>query len=253
MKTTLAGQYNGHSDEYYGYSTEDGRYNSPEVLADNLKSVGISLVNIATNHALDSDAEGLVLPLVILIRRVWAHVGAAATADGSTDYTQNIDGVNIGFIGYTNSTNDLELASDAACVLNTLNNYDEQSVEILYMDFCNESGDRSGCCYAEFRPVWNLTVLKMIRKHWLKLCQAGADLIFGDRFQSDEARPKISVTDEAGGSTRNCLSFTEWVHCCQAKPMHPVRKIQISVLWLISVLYAIIFGETSIQSFTVTR
>ena len=96
-----------------------------------MKSAGISLVNIATNHALDSDAAGLVSTIGYLDQAGLVHVGAAATADGSTDYTQNIGGVNIGFIGYTNSTTDLELASDASCALNTLNNYDEPSVEIL--------------------------------------------------------------------------------------------------------------------------
>ena len=30
LKTTLAGKYNGSSDEYYGYTTEDSNYNSPK-------------------------------------------------------------------------------------------------------------------------------------------------------------------------------------------------------------------------------
>ncbi|MFR3435439.1 MAG: CapA family protein [Coprococcus sp.] len=131
LKTTLAGKYNGSSDEYYGYTTEDSNYNSPEVLADNLKSAGISLVNIATNHALDSDAAGLVSTIGYLDQAGLVHVGAAATADGSTDYTQNVGGVNIGFIGYTNSSNGYSLDSDAECVLNTLNDYDAQSIETL--------------------------------------------------------------------------------------------------------------------------
>ena len=49
--------------------------------------------------------QALVSTIGYLDQAGLAHVGAAATADGSTDYTQNIDGVNIGFIGYTNSTN----------------------------------------------------------------------------------------------------------------------------------------------------
>ncbi len=63
------------SDEYYGYTTEDSNYNSPEVLADNLKSAGISLVNIATNHALDSDAAGLVSTIGYLDQAGLVHGG----------------------------------------------------------------------------------------------------------------------------------------------------------------------------------
>ena len=38
LKTTLAGKYNGSSDEYYGYISDDSNYNYPVVLAYNLKS-----------------------------------------------------------------------------------------------------------------------------------------------------------------------------------------------------------------------
>ena len=59
LKTTMAGKYKGNSDEFYGYSTANALYNSPEILADNIKDAGISLVNMATNHSLDSDQDGL--------------------------------------------------------------------------------------------------------------------------------------------------------------------------------------------------
>ena len=42
-----------------------------------MKSAGISLVNIATNHALDSDAAGLVSTIGYLDQAGLAHVGAS--------------------------------------------------------------------------------------------------------------------------------------------------------------------------------
>ena len=225
LKTTLAGQYNGHSDEYYGYSTEDGRYNSPEVLADNLKSVGISLV----------------------------HVGAAATADGSTDYTQNIDGVNIGFIGYTNSTNDLELASDAACVLNTLNNYDEQSVEILCTRISAMKAETDlVVVMLNFGSVESDSIEDDQKALAEKLCQAGADLILGTGSRVMKPVQKISVTDEAGGSTRNCLVLYGMGALLSGETYASSEKdTDISAVVDFSIVRNN-FGETSIQSFTVT-
>ena len=253
LKTTLAGQYNGHSDEYYGYSTEDGRYNSPEVLADNLKSVGISLVNIATNHALDSDAEGLVSTIGYLDQAGLAHVGAAATADGSTDYTQNIDGVNIGFIGYTNSTNDLELASDAACVLNTLNNYDEQSVEILCTRISAMKAETDlVVVMLNFGSVESDSIEDDQKALAEKLCQAGADLILGTGSRVMKPIQKISVTDEAGGSTRNCLVLYGMGALLSGETYASSEKdTDISAVVDFSIVRNN-FGETSIQSFTVT-
>ena len=253
LKTTLAGQYNGHSDEYYGYSTEDSRYNSPEVLVDNLKSVGISLVNIATNHALDSDAEGLVSTIGYLDQAGLAHVGAAATADGSTDYTQNIDGVNIGFIGYTNSTNDLELASDAACVLNTLNNYDEQSVETLCTRISAMKAETDlVVVMLNFGSVESDSIEDDQKALAEKLCQAGADLILGTGSRVMKPVEKISVTDEAGGSTRNCLVLYGMGALLSGETYASSEKdTDICAVFDFSIARNN-FGETSIQSFTVT-
>ena len=206
LKTTLAGKYNGSSDEYYGYTTEDSNYNSPEVLADNLKSAGISLVNIGTNHALDSDAAGLVSTIGYLDQAGLVHVGAAATADGSTDYTQNIGGVNIGFIGYTNSSNGYSLDSDAECVLNTLNDYDAQSIETL----CNRVSamkDETDLVVVmlNFGSVESDSIETDQQALAQKLCDAGADLILGTGSRVMKPVEKLSSEDETGQSTRSCL------------------------------------------------
>ena len=195
LKTTMAGQYNGYSDEYYGYSTEDSRYNSPEVLADNLKSAGISLVNIATNHSLDSGADGLISTIGYLDQAGVAHVGAAASADGSTDYTQNVDGVDIGFIGYTNSTNDLTLDSGAECVLNTLNDYDEQSVEALCTRVSAMKSETDlVVVMLNFGSVESDSIESDQKALAEKLCQAGADLILGTGSRVMKPVEKLSVT-----------------------------------------------------------
>ena len=201
----------------------------------------------------NGDAEGLVSTIGYLDQAGLAHVGAAATADGSTDYTQNIDGVNIGFIGYTNSTNDLELASDAACVLNTLNNYDEQSVEILCTRISAMKAETDlVVVMLNFGSVESDSIEDDQKALAEKLCQAGADLILGTGSRVMKPVQKISVTDEAGGSTRNCLVLYGMGALLSGETYASSEKdTDISAVVDFSIVRNN-FGETSIQSFTVT-
>ena len=253
LKTTMAGQYNGYSDEYYGYSTEDSRYNSPEVLADNLKSAGISLVNIATNHSLDSGADGLISTIGYLDQAGVAHVGAAASADGSTDYTQNVDGVDIGFIGYTNSTNDLTLDSGAECVLNTLNDYDEQSVEALCTRVSAMKSETDlVVVMLNFGSVESDSIESDQKALAEKLCQAGADLILGTGSRVMKPVEKLSVTDDSSGKVRNCLVLYGMGALLSGETYASSEKdTDISAIFDFSIARND-FGETSIQGFTVT-
>lgn len=206
LKTTLAGKYKGSSDEYYGYCTADNRYNSPEILAENLVSSGISLVNMATNHSLDSGAAGLTATIDYLDAAGLAHVGAAKTKDEGTDYSVNIGGIQVGFIGYTNLTNDLTLSSEAACVLNTLNNYDSEAVKTL----C----DRVTAMKAEnelvvvmlnFGGVEGDTAETEQQTLAAQLCEAGADLILGTGSRVLKPVEKLTAADETTGKTHECL------------------------------------------------
>lgn len=253
LKTTLAGQYNGSSDEYYGYTTEDSSYNSPEVLADNLKSAGISLVNMATNHALDSGADGLISTIGYLDQAGLAHVGAAASSDEDTEYTQNIGGVNVGFIGYTNSTNGLSLGDSAACVLNTLNDYDEQSVETL----CNRISALKGetdlvVVMLNFGSVESDSIESDQQALAQKLCEAGADLILGTGSRVMKPVEKITVSDETGNTSRNCLVLYGMGALLSGETYASSEKdTDISAVFDFNITRND-FGETAIQSFTVT-
>ncbi len=76
---------------------------------------------------------------------------------------------------------------------------------------------------------------------------------FWGQVQSDEARPKISVTDEAGGSTRNCLVLYGMGALLSGETYASSEKdTDISAVVDFSIVRNN-FGETSIQSFTVTR
>lgn len=206
LKTTMAGIYKGDSDEFYGYSTANALYNSPEVLAENIKAAGISLVNTANNHSLDSGKEGLFSTIDYLDAAGLAHVGTAKTEDDTRDYSVNIGGIQVGFIGYTNTSNEISLDTDSAYALNLLNDYNKENIETLctritamkqenelvavMLNFGNVNSDS---------PETEQTALAD------QLFKAGADIILGTGSRTLKPLEVVSVTDETTGKTRNCL------------------------------------------------
>lgn len=253
LKTTMAGIYQGDSDEFYGYSTANAMYNSPEVLAENMKKGGLSLVNIATNHSLDSGAAGLNATIDYLDAAGMAHVGASKTSKDATDYSVNLNGIQIGFIGYTNTTNGLELPSDTETVLNTLKSYDETAVQKLCSRVTAMKGENElVVVMLNFGSVESDAVEPEQKALAEQLCQAGADLILGTGSRVMKPVEKISVTDETSGRTRNCLVLYGMGALLSSETFDESQKdTDISAIFDFKIMRNE-FGETYISGFTVT-
>lgn len=252
LKTTFAGIYRGAADEFYGYSTANAQYNSPEILADNIKGAGISLVNIATNHSLDSGDTGLASTIGYLDTAGLNHVGAAASQEGALDYSTNINGIQVGFTGYTNTTNGFSLSSDASCVLNTLNEYNESDIEALCgkitaMKYENDLV----VVMLNFGSVESDSPETEQRALAEKLCKAGADLILGTGSRLLKPVEQISVTDEMTGRTSKCLVLYGMGALLSSETYSSSGKdTDISAIFDFNIIRNE-FGETFITSFTV--
>lgn len=91
------------------------RFNSPQEVGDTLQSVGFDVVNIANNHMLDKDEDGLAAtikywnskPDVLLIG------GYTDESDSKTIRYLEKEGVTIAFLAYTTGTNGLTCADGA--------------------------------------------------------------------------------------------------------------------------------------------
>ncbi len=206
LKTTMAGIYKGDSDEFYGYSTANALYNSPEVLAENIRAAGISLVNMATNHALDSGKAGLDSTIDFLTQAGLACVGVAKTQDDTKDYSVNINGIQVGFIGYTNTSNEMPLDSDSAYALNFLNNYDQENVEALCSRItAMKQENELVTVMLNFGNVNSVDTETEQRALADQLLKAGADIILGTGSRTLKPLEVVPVTDETTGQTRNGL------------------------------------------------
>ncbi len=251
LKTTLAGSGGGTSDDYYGYTASHSRLNSPEILANNLKSAGVNLLNIATNHSLDSGASGLISTIDYVSEAGLASVGAAKDSSSDSDYSIEINGIQVGFLGYTNSTNDISLGSDATCVINTLNDYDSSKVSTL----CSRITEMKKTCdlvvvMLNFGSVTSQSIETEQQTLAYKLCEAGADLILGTG--SLVIKPMEVVTVSSGtGRTRTCLVFYGIGALLTAETYKNDEDRDIGAIYEFDILRDE-FGDTHINGFSVT-
>ena len=89
---------------YSGYP----RFNSPAILAQNLKEVGFDLLTTANNHCLDKGVNGLYNTLNYLDEAGLLHVGTSRSqAEKETILYTEIEDVKIAALAYTYGTNGL--------------------------------------------------------------------------------------------------------------------------------------------------
>ena len=129
IETTLAGANNGTDTQYYGYGADKKAklFNTPEIVAKNLKDAGFDMITTANEHALDSGAAGLTNTLDELTAAGLTAVGTRKSAEDVLYTIESVKGLNIGFIAYTNIMTNTE-DEEALSLVNHLDNYDEAKI-----------------------------------------------------------------------------------------------------------------------------
>lgn len=124
LETPLAGENAGYTDMLYSF-------NSPDELAQNLKSVGFDLLSTANNHCLDRGISGLKRTLNVLDSIGMAHTGTWNSKEERKEagYLTTDDGLTIAVIAYTYGTNYAvnhnKLSPEEEGMINLLHPYDE--------------------------------------------------------------------------------------------------------------------------------
>lgn len=104
LETTFAGEDIGYSN----YPT----FNSPDSLAYALKKIGVDVISLAGNHALDYGYTGLCRTIDVLDDADISHLGTYKTAEEQEELlVKDVKGVKIAFINYTYGTNGIPLPS----------------------------------------------------------------------------------------------------------------------------------------------
>ena len=113
LETTFAG-------EDMGYSNYPV-FNSPDSLATGLKDIGVDVISLAGNHALDYGYSGICRTIDVLDNVGISHLGTYKSAeDQNKILIKDVKGVKIAFINYTYGTNGIPVPSDKPYCLNLI-------------------------------------------------------------------------------------------------------------------------------------
>jgi poly-gamma-glutamate synthesis protein (capsule biosynthesis protein) len=170
LETPLAGQANG---GFTGYPM----FNAPEILAQNLKDAGFTLLSTANNHSLDRGYQGLSTTLDHLDAAGLLHTGTYRTAEEQSQilYTE-VKGVRIAAIAATYGTNGLVLPAEYGFAVDYIN-------EVRLLDEIRRA-KQDGAQYVIVMLHWGVEYQTKPNQEQTnlatKLLKEGADLVLGN-------------------------------------------------------------------------
>ena len=191
LETSFAGEDRGYSN----YPT----FNSPDSLADSLKSIGVDVLSTAGNHALDMGFSGLSRTIDLLDKADISHLGTYKTQeDQDKVLIKYVKGVKIAFIDYTYGTNGISVPSDKKFCINLI---DKDLIKKHIETAKNQNADMIVACMhwgTEYQTKQNSEQEELADF----LFQNGVNVIIGNHPHVIQPMEKRTVTLE-DGSTRD--------------------------------------------------
>ena len=187
LETTFAGSKVGYS----SYPT----FNTPEILAKNLKKAGFDVVSTANNHSLDKGYNGLVSTIKHLDETDLSHTGTYASKEDSEKVLiKNVKGVKVAFLSFTYGTNGIPVPNgkeycinlnDKKTITKQLNLAKEQEPDLICVSM--HWGN-------EYQTKQNSTQESLANF----LFENGADIILGNHSHVPQPMEKRTIKLEDG-------------------------------------------------------
>ena len=113
LETTFAGKDRG----YASYPT----FNTPEILAQDLKELGIDVVSTANNHSLDTGYKGIESTIDYLDEAGILHTGTYKSVEDQENIViKEVNGLKFAFLAYTYGTNGIPVPSGREYCINLI-------------------------------------------------------------------------------------------------------------------------------------
>ena len=180
----------------YGYSGYP-QFTTPPVILQVVKNVGVDMITMCNNHMLDGYCDGLVESVGHVEAAGLDHIGGYTDeADSKTPEVYTINGIRVGFVSYTHSTN-------------TMENYCDERSKFLVKRFKNadfkadvDAARAAGAEVVVAVAHWGEEYKRAPdsdQQYWAKkLVAAGIDLIIGGHPHMVQPAEYITATDSNG-------------------------------------------------------
>lgn len=209
LEVTFGGTDSG---KYSGYPA----FNTPDVLADNIKDAGISLLLTTNNHCYDTGLFGLKRTLNVLKERKLPYVGTRLSATDPNYTVKDVNGVKLGITAFTYETatqtvgrkslNGNIIAEEANSLINS---FSYEHIDDFYNDAAEmiESMKSDGADRVVFYMHWG-EEYQLTQNTWQKsiaqkLCNLGVDFIIGSH--PHVVQPIELLHSEDSQNTSICL------------------------------------------------
>ena len=189
LETTFAGEDRGYSN----YPV----FNSPDSLATGLKDIGVDVISLAGNHALDYGYSGICRTIDVLDNVGISHLGTYKSAeDQDKILIKDVKGVKIAFINYTYGTNGIPVPSDKPYCLNLI---DKDLISKQIKQAKEQNVDMIVACMhwgTEYKTSANYEQKELADF----LFKSGVDIILGNHPHVLEPMEKKTITLDDGST-----------------------------------------------------
>lgn len=189
LETTFAGK----DAVYSGYPN----FNTPEVLAQNLKDIGIDVVSTANNHSLDKRYDGLVSTLDELDKVGISHTGTyRSKEEQNTIVTKNVNGINFAFLSFTYGTNGIPVPAGKDYCINLI----DENLMLDQIAKAKELNPDVLCVCMHWGEEYHLKQNSTQEKLADFLFKNGVDIILGNHPHVLEPMEKRTITLDDGST-----------------------------------------------------
>ena len=185
------------------------QFNCAETILEALKDSGVDFLTLANNHMLDRWFDGLKNTVGWVQQYGFDYVGAYRTQEErNTPTVYEVNGIKIGFVAYTQSTNTMEQRGVDP---------DAGKYGVPYIQKSDIAADikrvkDAGAEVVIAFPHWGKEYLRAPdddqKRYARKLAKAGADIILGSHSHEVQPMGYVDVTDANGRARRVFIMFS---------------------------------------------
>ncbi|NMA91676.1 MAG: CapA family protein [Firmicutes bacterium] len=225
FETVLAGPERGYS----GYPA----FNTPDELAQNLKQAGFDLLSTANNHSLDMGINGLFRTIDCLEEAGLVTFGTYRQPEERTPLLVEVNGINLFFTAYTESTNGIPVPDGYDYAINYIPNFNILDPIINEITVAREKGADLVIVYMHWGHEYHVQPTDFHRDLARQLAIAGADMIIGGHPHVMQPLEWITVETDDGPPRQVLVAYSlgnfisnqfHWV------PYIPTPKVQYGLL-----------------------